>query len=70
MKKKHWLLGEVARLLGVKCYRINYAISSGLVEEPALRISNKRIFQPLDVQRLANHFKVKQGENDGESDDR
>ena len=58
MKKKHYLLREVARLLKVKPYRVSYAINVGLVPEPALRISNKRIFQEDDIQRLATHFGV------------
>jgi hypothetical protein len=58
MKKKHYLLREVARLLKVKPYQVSYAINVGLVPEPALRISNKRIFQEDDIQRLANHFGV------------
>ena len=58
MKKKHYLLRDVARLLKVKPYRIAYALSVSLVEEPKLRISNKRIFQQEDIERLAKHFKV------------
>ena len=58
MKKKHYLLRDVARLLKVKPYQIAYALSVGLVEEPKLRISNKRIFQEDDIQRLAIHFGV------------
>lgn len=67
MTHKQVSLGEVAKLLGVKPYRIGYALSSGLVEEPALRIASKRIFQAVDVQRLAQHFGViinEQGECD------
>ena len=58
MKKKHYLLREVARLLKVKPYQIAYALSVGLVEEPKLRISNKRVFQEDDIQKLAAHFGV------------
>jgi hypothetical protein len=55
---KHYLLRDVARILKVKPYQVSYALSVGLVEEPKLRISNKRVFQEEDVQRLAAHFKV------------
>jgi DNA-binding transcriptional MerR regulator len=58
MEKKQLSLGEAARLLGVQPYRIGYALSTGLVEEPTLRIANKRIFQRVDIQRLAQHFGV------------
>ena len=55
---KHYLLRDVARLLKVKPYQIAYALSVGLVPEPELRISNKRIFEEEDVERLAKHFGV------------
>jgi DNA-binding transcriptional MerR regulator len=56
MNREHYLLRDVARLLKVKSYRVSYAISVGLVPEPELRISNKRIFQEKDIERLAKHF--------------
>jgi len=54
----HMLLKDVATLLRVKPYQITYALTVGLVAEPELRISNKRIFQNQDVARLAEHFGV------------
>jgi len=57
--KEHLLLNDVAKLLGVKGYQIAYLLTNGLVEEPALRISNKRIFQQEDINRLAEYFGVK-----------
>jgi len=66
MKKKHYLLRDVARLLKVKPYRVVYAITVGLVPEPALRISNKRVFMEEDVERLRAHFAhAGQGGQDG-----
>jgi DNA-binding transcriptional MerR regulator len=56
--KTHMSLKDVARLLKVKPYRVTYALTTGLVPEPTLRISNKRIFQAEDVRRLAKHFGV------------
>jgi len=73
MENKQLSLSEAARLLGVKPYRIGYAISTGLVAEPILRVANKRIFQAVDVQRLARHFGVnlkKQGDCNEQSNDR
>ena len=66
MANKQLSLGEVAKLLRVKPYRIGYALSSGLVAEPTIRIANKRIFQTADVHRLAHYFGVnlKKGECD------
>jgi DNA-binding transcriptional MerR regulator len=56
MIRKHYLLKDVARKLGIKPYRITYALSTRLVGEPSLRIGNKRVFSPEDVDRLAAHF--------------
>ena len=58
MKKEHYLLRDVARVLKVKPYQIAYALSVGLVPESQLRISNKRVFQAEDIARLAEHFNV------------
>ncbi len=54
-------LKDVSRLLDVKPYRITYALSVGLVREPARRFDNKRIFGPADLKRLAAHFGVDLG---------
>ena len=58
MPRQHYLLRDVARLLKVKPYQVSYAITVGLVPEPEMRISNKRVFQADDLQRLADHFGV------------
>ncbi len=52
-------LKDVAQILGVKAYRIEYLLSHEIVAEPAQRIGGRRVFMPEDVQRLAEHFKVK-----------
>lgn len=59
--KQHFLLGEAAQLLRRKPYQIQYALATGLVEEPRLRIGGKRVFQPDDLHRLAAHFGVEGG---------
>ena len=69
MYKRHYLLKDVARLLKVKPYQIAYALSVGLVQEPKLRISNKRIFMPEDIERLAAHFKVEPGDKAGRKEE-
>ena len=58
MNEQNLLLKDVAALLGLKPYQITYKISVGLLPEPKLRISNKRIFKPADVERIAAHFGV------------
>ena len=59
-------LREVSRLLDVKPYRVTYALSVGLVPEPARRCAKKRVFGPADVKRLADYFRVAERTN-GES---
>jgi len=58
MTTNYLLLGDVSRLLGVKPYRVNYAIVNNLVEEPALRIANRRVFVRKNVEQLAEHFGI------------
>ena len=61
MNNENLLLGDVARLLRVKPYRVTYALATGLVPEPRERIANKRLFKADDVARLANYFGTKIG---------
>jgi hypothetical protein len=65
-RKQLYLLKDVAKQLGVRPYRIAYAISVGLIPEPETRIANKRIFCDKDIRRLATHFGV---ELDGKSEE-
>lgn len=55
-------LKDIAKLLGVHPYRIQYAYVNGLVKEPELRLSNRRVYQEQDLEMLAKHFGVKLGE--------
>jgi hypothetical protein len=56
--EKHYLLGEVAKLLHRKPYHVTHVLTTGKIPEPALRIGNKRLFTKADVERLAHHFRV------------
>jgi hypothetical protein len=56
---EHLSLKDVASRMQVKPYQIVYAISVGLVPEPALRVGNKRVFQSKDVKRIAAYFAAK-----------
>ena len=47
------LLGDVARQLHCRPYQIVYLLTSGQIEEPAMRLGNRRIFLPEDVERIA-----------------
>lgn len=62
-----YLLNDVAKRLGLKPYQISYALTVGLVQEPKLRIANKRIFCDTDIRRLAAHFKVDLGGKPGKT---
>jgi len=53
-----WSLQDVSRLLNVRASRIHYALITRAVEEPRLRIGNRRVFEAADVERLAAHFHV------------
>ncbi len=48
---------QVAKLLGVRKHRIEYAVSEGHVPEPKLRFLNKRAFDPDEVCVVAAHFR-------------
>ncbi len=51
-------LKDVCRLLKLQPYRIQHAYSIGAVDEPKTRISGRRVFEPIDIKRLAKHFGV------------
>jgi DNA-binding transcriptional MerR regulator len=60
MNKDHYLLSEVARAVSktVPCkpYQLSYLLTTGVIEEPKLRINNKRIFTAKDVDRIRGIF--------------
>ena len=56
--EKHYLLGEVAKLLNRRPHQIVHLLTTGKIPEPQQRISNKRLFTEADITRLARHFKV------------
>ena len=51
-------LKDVCKVIGVQPYRVQHAYSIGAVPEPKLRISGRRVFEPIDLKRLAKHFGV------------
>ena len=59
METKLRTLKDVATLLGIKPYRINYVLAVKLVPEPACRFGNKRQFTEQDIQRLRAFFSAK-----------
>ncbi len=51
-------LKQVAELLQLQHYRIHYALATHRIPEPALRVSNRRVFQPADIAAVAAHFGI------------
>jgi DNA-binding transcriptional MerR regulator len=49
---------DVAARVGVAPFKINYAITNGLIPEPVLRLAGKRVFSEEDLARIANHFRT------------
>ena len=56
---KLYLLNDVARLMKKRPHQITYAITSGLLPEPEMRIGGRRVFLDEDIQRIAQYFGVR-----------
>ncbi len=56
---EHMSLKDVAHALGVKAYRVEYLLAHGLVPEPQLRVSGRRVFSQSDLETLRKHFSSK-----------
>ncbi len=56
MPQTQFILSEVAKIVGVKAHVVAYAISSGNLPEPCLRIAGKRIFSTKEVEAIKKHF--------------
>jgi hypothetical protein len=54
--KTHYLLNEVAQLVGTPPHRIVYAITNRLLPEPAERLNNHRLFTEADIMRIKLYF--------------
>jgi DNA-binding transcriptional MerR regulator len=50
--------GQIARLVGVPAYRIEYAHTNTGLGEPAQRVMSKRLYTLADLRRVAQHFGV------------
>ena len=48
--------GQVARMLGLRPYQLEYAHANAHLAEPAFRFVGKRVYDPADVRRVAVHF--------------
>jgi DNA-binding transcriptional MerR regulator len=56
---KLYLLSDVARLMRKRPHQITYAITSGLLPEPKVRMGGRRVFQDEDIERIAQYFGVR-----------
>lgn len=56
--KQHYLLNEVARILGCKQHHITYAITTKKVSEPETRVAGRRLFSAEDVMRIGKHLRA------------
>ena len=54
---------DIAKLLGVQAYKIEYAHTSSALAEPAYRFVGKRVYTDDDVRRAAKHFGLALGED-------
>ena len=54
---KHYSISDVARMLGIQEYRVQYAHRTGKVPSPEI-FAGRRAYTKADIQRLAQHFKV------------
>ena len=54
---KIYSIGEAARILGVKPFRLAYAHTNGSLDEPA-RIMSRRAYSESDIERAASYFNV------------
>ena len=56
MPQTQFILSEVAKIATVKSHVVAYAISSGHLPEPCLRIAGKRIFSTKEVEAIKKYF--------------
>lgn len=53
MTKDLYLISEVAERLAVPPHRVAYLLMTRKIEEPKLRIGNRRMFTDSDAERVA-----------------
>lgn len=60
MPKELFLLREAAKRIGVRPHQLDYAILSGFIPQPALRLGTMRVFTETDVKNAKRHFANKE----------
>lgn len=61
-----YLISEVADRLNVPPHRVAYLLMTRKIEEPKLRIGNRRMFTDADAQRIADALGRPWKQRDGE----
>lgn len=68
MKTNLLSTGEVAALLAIKRYQLEYALSEGHLPEPRSRFLGKRCFAPDEVRNVAAYFGKDKVDNDDKTE--
>ena len=58
--------GQVAKLIGIRRHRIEYAIHNGLLPDCKIRVGNKRAFDKKEIENIAEYFSVHINNNSSE----
>lgn len=53
MTQQLYLISDIARRLDVRPHKVSYLFLTRKLEEPALRLGNRRIFTVADARRVA-----------------
>ncbi len=56
MPKELFLLREAAKRIGVRPHQLDYAILSGFIPQPALRLGTMRVWTESDLQTAKRYF--------------
>lgn len=56
MPKELFLLREAAKRIGVRPHQLDYAILSGFIPQPALRLGTMRVWTESDLKSAKRYF--------------
>lgn len=61
MKENLYLMGDVARRLGVPPHRVAYLYLTRKLAEPEIRMGGRRMFTEEDIERIAQALGKREG---------
>lgn len=67
MDEDQFLLSQAARLAGIKHYQLAYLLTTGVIEEPRVRIGGRRVFSTAEVERIRCVVAERANRNGGRS---